>query len=45
MKKTIIYYKNGKRVSEKEFSPLFTKFYIIEIWHIAGRDINIFRAQ
>lgn len=45
MKKTIIYYKNGKRVSEKYFSPLFKKYYIVEIWNIAGREINIFRAQ
>lgn len=45
MKKTIIYYKNGKRVSEKEFSPLFKKFLIVETWHIAGREIYIFRAQ
>lgn len=45
MKKTIIYYKNGKRVSEKEFLPFFKKYFIVEKWHIAGREINIFRAQ
>lgn len=45
MKKTIIYYQNGKRVSEKDFIPLFKKYFIVETWYIAGREINIFRAQ